>query len=84
MTKAINCEYIYKSLLPPRRVHGGGPPRSGNEEYGGCGSCGTAIDEDEAPIVGVELWNLGSKGPDGGGISTRSSSSWIRAPSKLL
>jgi len=60
---------------------GGGPPRGGNEEYGGCGSCGTETDENEAPAIGVEPWNLGTKGPDGAGISTRSSSSWIRASS---
>ena len=35
----------------------------------------SGIDEDEAPIVGVEAWNLGTKGADVGGISTRSSSS---------
>ena len=70
----VNTENIYSSLLlPPRRVRDSGPPRGGNEEDGGCGSCGTgiAIDEDEAPVVGVEPWNLGSKGPVGGGISTR-------------
>ena len=78
----MNTENIYSSLLlPPRRVREGVPPRGGNEEDGGCGSRGTGADEEEPPAVGVEPWNLGTKGPYGGGgaISTRSSSSWNRS-----
>ena len=80
----VNTENIYSSLLlPPRRVREGVPPRGGNEEDGGCGSYGNGIviDEDEAPAVGVEPWNLGGKGPVGGGMSSRSSSSWVRESS---